>query len=304
MSETVPKITFLVTCKGRLQMLQQTIDALVQQPDIEYVMVDYACPQKSGTWVRTKYPQEKYPHVKVVSVTGIERWSVGLAQNIGVRYATGEHIFITDADILCRRDIAALLYPHLSQEAFWRPNHFRVGTYGTFCVPRLPYLALDCRDAVMDFFGYTASDIDVHRRFKAAGVRESHFPWKWISHIPHSDTVRRAHLPVPLELSANTSFTYMKIIDQITQKLGKRPSDYARGQLIGAMQAVTGQRVFHHVRAVPQSMVTLAVPGSPRLDLGTYQMLNGMRLKVMAADGQEKESLVEAMLKTAIIRCY
>jgi hypothetical protein len=60
----VKQIAFVVTCKGRLHHLRQSLPLLASQPDCECVVVDYDCPDQTHLWVA-----EHFPAVRVVRVS-------------------------------------------------------------------------------------------------------------------------------------------------------------------------------------------------------------------------------------------
>ena len=52
----MPLMSAIVTCKGRLEHLKQTLPLLMAMPDSEVIVVDYDCPDRSGDWVRAEHP--------------------------------------------------------------------------------------------------------------------------------------------------------------------------------------------------------------------------------------------------------
>ncbi|MBM4221050.1 MAG: hypothetical protein FJ170_03775, partial [Gammaproteobacteria bacterium] len=73
-----PALSFITTCKGRLQHLMQTLPKMAAQPGTETIVVDYDCPDNSGDWVAANFPA-----VRVVRVKDQPIFVASRARNLG-----------------------------------------------------------------------------------------------------------------------------------------------------------------------------------------------------------------------------
>lgn len=97
------KISYCITCKGRLSHLQQTLPANVAafagEPDVEFVVLDYDCPERTAEWVRTQFPAEvESGRIRLARHEPAPRFRVEHAKNMAARLATGEVVCCVDAD--------------------------------------------------------------------------------------------------------------------------------------------------------------------------------------------------------------
>ena len=72
-------IAFVVTCKGRLHHLKETLPLIVKQEPDEIVVVDYGCPDGTAAWVAVNFPR-----VKIVQFDS-PSFNVSHARNLGRR---------------------------------------------------------------------------------------------------------------------------------------------------------------------------------------------------------------------------
>ena len=49
-------IACVITCKGRLHHLKQTLPLIVAMGTSEVIVVDYGCPDGTGDWVEANFP--------------------------------------------------------------------------------------------------------------------------------------------------------------------------------------------------------------------------------------------------------
>ena len=52
-------LTVVMTCKGRLGQLQQSLPLLAAQDRLALIVVDYGCPERAGDWVAVHHPVSK-----------------------------------------------------------------------------------------------------------------------------------------------------------------------------------------------------------------------------------------------------
>lgn len=97
-------LTFVVPCMGRLSQLKQSLPTVVTQPGTEYVLVDWSCPDQSGSWVR-----QNYKTVKVIRVDNEELFNLSKARNLGGRAVTTPWVCFIDADMLLEPNFSSSL---------------------------------------------------------------------------------------------------------------------------------------------------------------------------------------------------
>ncbi len=96
MELTSSTATIIVTCKGRLEHLKQTLPAMQNQwtsYDYEILVVDYGDPDQCAEWAR---PQSKTITMKVLD--GTEFFSLSRARNCGAVFAKSDMLCFVDAD--------------------------------------------------------------------------------------------------------------------------------------------------------------------------------------------------------------
>lgn len=77
---SMKQIAIVMTCKGRLHHVKQTLPLILEQDPDEMVFVEYGCPQNAGNWVA-----EHHPGIKVIYVNDDPGLCVSRARNMGAR---------------------------------------------------------------------------------------------------------------------------------------------------------------------------------------------------------------------------
>ena len=95
---TLPSVSIITTCKGRLHHLRETIHSMLAQDyagEWEIVVVDYDCPDGTFAWVKSL----DHPRVHCVKVRDtLHPWSMAHARNVGAQFANGQVLAFIDAD--------------------------------------------------------------------------------------------------------------------------------------------------------------------------------------------------------------
>lgn len=181
-----PTLSIITTCKGRLRYLRQTLPAMVTQPGVECIVVDYDCPDQSGDWVASTFPQ-----VKVVRVSGDTLFNQCRAKNIGAVAATSPLFCFVDADIKLAPEFAMWMSENCIDKTYYRAHPVTMDTWGTFACTQEDFWQIGGFDEV--YSGYGASPEDLFLRLHNSGSAERSFPARLISSIPNSETERTAY---------------------------------------------------------------------------------------------------------------
>jgi glycosyl transferase family 2 len=113
-----PWAWFIVPCMGRLDQLSQSIESLIAQPRATYVLVDYACPQRAGAWVRATHPR-----AMVVTVERSCRFHGAEARNLGAGVADQDAVLcFLDADMVALAGLSSELLRCHDKESYLVPE--------------------------------------------------------------------------------------------------------------------------------------------------------------------------------------
>lgn len=202
----VQQLSFVVTCKGRLEHLKQSLPRMVAQPNCECIVVDYDCPDGAAEWVSKNHPQ-----VRVVKVEQAPRFHVARARNLGAKAATNEWLAFLDADVLIEPRFVVDLAGALHHGRYFRPLPLTRETWGSFICHRGDFFALEGFDETLENYG--GEDSDLYFRLDHFGRSCAFFDAKLLHSIPHDNELRSAHFEIAdIELSRliNSSYNHIK----------------------------------------------------------------------------------------------
>lgn len=186
---SVTRLAFVVTCKGRLHHLRQSLPLLASQPECECVVVDYDCPDRTHAWVA-----ENFPAVRVVHVSDAPRFNIARARNLGAQAASAPWLCFVDADILVAENFAATLLPMLRPGHYFRPLPMSWEKWGTHLCLHADFQRAGGYDEVIE--GWGGEDDDLYRRLEALGCRPASFPGQLVTAIAHDDAERTRHYDI------------------------------------------------------------------------------------------------------------
>jgi hypothetical protein len=183
MAEPAVTISIITTCKGRLAHLRQTLPAMVGQPGVEVVVVDYDCSDGTAGWVKREHPA-----IIVVKVEDRPQFNISIARNLGAAAASGEWLCFMDADVLPDPEFCSQLAPMLEAGHFYTISRFVPELCGTCVMPREAYRRAGGYDEVMEPWSF--EDTDMYVRLQEMGLVHSHFPTSLLTAIAHDDASR------------------------------------------------------------------------------------------------------------------
>ncbi len=198
-------MSFVTTCKGRLDHLRQTLPRLVAQADSECIVVDYDCPDGCADWVCANYPG-----VKLVRVGNAPVFRKSHAQNLGAAIAGAPWLCLVDADILVSDSFMATVAPLLLAGRYLRPQPVSFGAYGSFVCARQDFEAVGGYDEA--FEGVSYMDDDLYVRLEMAGMGVTGFPGEHFAAIDHDHELRTRHYEIKdRPLNHRINFYYANI---------------------------------------------------------------------------------------------
>jgi len=179
------EVSIITTCKNRLSHLQQTLPLMLQQSQAEVIVVDYGCPQKTGDWVESHYPQ-----VKVIRIDDDPGFKAARARNAGAQIAKGDVLFFVDADILLKTDItkAVMQLPERKPDSFFVDASRRDDIRGTILLPANLFRYLGGYDEAFTDWG--GEDGELTDRLQEQGAHWMFLPENYMQSIKHSEDDR------------------------------------------------------------------------------------------------------------------
>lgn len=250
------QISFITTCMGRLEFLQQSLPWMVAQADAEVIVVDYACPDHAGTWVK-----EHFPGVRIVKVENARHFVGAHARNLGAAQARGPWLCFVDADILLDPQFSRNLMPRLKAGYFFQAHPTRRQMAGTVVLRQDDFASVGGYDEVIA--GWGGEDVDLYGRLVLRGVRRAVFPVDWLDEIPHSDAIRGANREIgDIQTSHHVNTLYRQTKLDIMCLLNREVNVEERKALY--------QEIKASVERTPPggwTRIELTLPGQRALDL-------------------------------------
>lgn len=196
-------LSFIVTCKGRLDHLRQSLPRLVSQPNSDVIVVDYDCPDDAATWV-----QGAHPAVRVVKVVDRPEFNRSRACNHGGRAARTPWLCFVDADILVDAKFTDTLTPLLTRPHYLVADPPGPQFNGTIVMAKKDFVRIGGYDEVFEGWGW--EDFDIRERLDLARAVERPFPSVLLTAIAHTDDLRtRFHRQKAMKESAKRNIVYM-----------------------------------------------------------------------------------------------
>lgn len=204
------KFNLIVTCKGRLMHLKQTLPRFCALPDTAVTVVDYGCPDHCGDWVEANFPA-----VKVVRIDDDPGFNASRARNIAAQEAEADYLFFVDADILVDAEAMDAINAAVTPETYATidTDGRGDGLRGTCIVPRASFEAVGGYDELLRHYGM--EDTELYDRLTDFGCKDAFIPAAGFTEITHDDALRTAFFPAKsmrkLRLVAQFYQEYVKV---------------------------------------------------------------------------------------------
>lgn len=189
---TMPSVSIITTCKGRLTHLRQTFPlmlALDYEGPLEVIVVDYGCPDGAADYVES----EGHARGRAVRVTKhTEWWNMSRARNLGANAATGEYLAFVDADYLLQPTYIARAVGAMTATAsrLGCPSLPHCELFGACVVEARWIHHLRGFDEALNENGYGWDDIDFYHRSTAHGEAPLPLGTGLLEDIKHGDDDR------------------------------------------------------------------------------------------------------------------
>jgi glycosyltransferase involved in cell wall biosynthesis len=218
------RLSAVVTCKGRLAHLKQTLPMLMALPLREVVVVDYDCPEGTARWVA-----DAFPKATLVHVTDRPGFNVSIARNLGAKATTAPWLLFADVDTKIAPTFWDEVAGRLEPGAFIIAEPRLLELWGTFITARADFEALGGFDEV--FQGWGGEDADFVQRLGLLGRRCLTYDAGLTEALPHSDEMRmRFHVSSSRFRSGLANDMYRAIKNDIA-RMGGALDERARRQL-------------------------------------------------------------------------
>lgn len=182
-------ISVIVTCKGRLHHLKQTLPLLVDAGPEEIIVVDYDCPDGTADWV-----EGEYSSVSTIRVKNERHFSLSRARNIGARAARQEWLCFIDADIKVQRGFFSWFesvgHPRCFYRIWGNQTDVHKELWGTCFISKEAFKKIRGYDET--FGGWGGEDVDFYDRLKMANYAEDSLAADYLEVIFHGDDERTA----------------------------------------------------------------------------------------------------------------
>lgn len=193
---------FIVTCKGRLHHLKESLPRLERQASSETILVVSACPDRSGDWARAFCPQ-----VKIVDIEDNGVFNLSRSRNAGFVEVSKPWVVFTDADVILRENFTSFLLDKLDERRFFTfaPSPTLNGLSGTCVVSREAVAKIGGYDDAICCWG--GEDKDFYWRLERAGYTRVEFPSDVIERVIQHSDAGRTQFGVANELYSSQTIT-------------------------------------------------------------------------------------------------
>lgn len=181
-------ISFVVPCKARLSSLKKTIKSVLAQPKSDYIFVDCNCPEESGNWLKTTFPERINKDIHIINFNEPEL-NISRARNFGGRFVKTPWICFLDIDIQIMCNFTNLL-PQTNE--FLISDNRSGGLAGFVCCRTSDFIKSGGYDE--SFRGFGREDCDfLYNLYMNLGINFIRFNHHILYHHPHNNKFKYRH---------------------------------------------------------------------------------------------------------------
>lgn len=214
------KISYVTPCKGRLEHLKVTYiqnieTALSEHVDVEFVLINYDCPNDLDSFVDRYLSQYLEKGIcKYVKYQNLPIYSHSSAKNLAHINATGDVIINLDADNFIATGFTSLIKDKFKDEnmvAGWFSG-FHKGCGGRIAVRKDTFLELNGYNETLH--GWGAEDFDMKLRLKLFSFLKHkkiiYFDDIYAIALQHSDDLRKKYTETFFSINLNNNLNFIK----------------------------------------------------------------------------------------------
>lgn len=213
-------VSIVSVCMNRSANLAVALPSWLASGAREVVIVDWGSKPPIGPMVRALAHGAK-PIVRLVTVSGVERWVLTKSFNLAARCTTSECLVKVDADSMLKPGFVTRHALAADAGAFyagdWRRarNENEQKTNGVMVVRRNDFFRVGGYNELIETYGY--DDCDLYGRLEEAGIIRQVIDFDTIAHLPHSNEARGVHQKLidqgrlDIEIEANRLLSEMRM---------------------------------------------------------------------------------------------
>ena len=233
MPDPTSPLSAVVTCKGRLAHLKETLPLLMSLPLREVVVVDYDCPDGAGAWV-----SKSFPRATLVKVTERPQFNASEARNLGAAAAAAHWLLFIDADTRVNAGFWDEIVGKLEPGVFIVAQPRVPELVGTFVTAQPDFEALGGFDEIMQ--GWGGEDTDFLERLEMLGRRRAYYDARLATPISHGDDLRTRHHRVSNPQRSGLLNNLYRTVKNDLGRQGVTPSAQARRDLYAQLSRALG----------------------------------------------------------------
>jgi glycosyltransferase involved in cell wall biosynthesis len=179
----IAELTYVTTCKGRLDHLKQSLPRVVAQGIGNIIVVDFDCPDGTAQWVK-----ETFPTVQVIKIENQAKFLHAHTRNLGGNAAKTRWIAFFDADAMVDEHFFEKVAETIQPGFFYIPDNPDGNTWGSCFVEKSNFDRVGGFDEAVDHWG--GVDMAFYNLLGFVGVPIAKYDGSLISAIKHDDQHR------------------------------------------------------------------------------------------------------------------
>ena len=267
---------------GRLSFLKRTAHRLLAQPHIHYCLTDYSCPDKSGDWFESSFPEAIAQGRAVVErVPGRTLFNKCVAHNAGAARAKregAEFLCFIDADTIVERGFSEFVVRRMRDDRFLiaalRPDGTDMASMtGLLVVSVARFEKVGGFDT--NFRGWGGEDIELRLRlYMLGGIDPVDVPLDFVRPIPHANSLRTRFYDQN-SINASNRNNFARIMHKMSTEWAGRSNRPRAG---------AGRLWYHPPRLAARSMPRAVLPTDGALATNSRQATRRIHFKSQSAD--------------------